>query len=43
MERAALEKKSSTRFSQEPCFGVNTMEKRPSGWVANQAYVSLEM
>jgi hypothetical protein len=28
---AILEKKPSARLSQEPCFGVNTKEKRPSG------------
>src|ERR1700735_372915 len=30
-DRAILEKKPSTRLSQEPCFGVNTRVKRPSG------------
>ena len=29
MDRAILEKKPSTRLSHEPCFGVNTKEKRP--------------
>ena len=32
MDRAILEKKPSTRLSQEPCLGVNTKAKRPSGW-----------
>jgi hypothetical protein len=31
-----LEKNPSTRLSQEPCFGVNTKVKRPSGWAASQ-------
>jgi len=43
MERAILEKKPSTRFGQQPCFGVNTKMNRPSGWVASHALVSLEM
>jgi hypothetical protein len=42
-ERASLEKKPSTRLSQEPCFGVRTKVRRPSGWVASHALVSLEM
>src|SRR5277367_6351294 len=42
-DRAILEKKPSTRFSHEPCFGVNTKVKRPSGWVASHALVSLEI
>ena len=29
VRRAILEKKPSTRFSQEPCLGVNTNSKRP--------------
>ena len=28
-ERPSLEKKPSTRLSQEPCVGVNTNSKRP--------------
>jgi len=28
-ERASLEKKPSTRFSQEPCLGVKVNSKRP--------------
>ena len=31
IDRAILEKKPSTRLSQEPCFGVNTKVKRPFG------------
>src|SRR5208282_659759 len=42
-ERASLEKKPSIRLSQEPCFGVKTKVKRPCGWAASQALVSLEM
>ena len=42
-ERASLEKKPSTGFSQEPCFGVKVNWKRPSGWAASQALVSFEM
>ena len=42
-ERASLQKKPSTRLSQEPCFGVKTKMKRPSGCVASHALVSLEM
>jgi hypothetical protein len=30
-------------LSHDPCFGVKTKEKRPSGWVASQALVSLEI
>ena len=41
-ERAALAKKPSTRFNQEPCFGVKTNWKRPSGRVASQVLVSRE-
>ena len=43
IERASLEKKPSIKLSHEPCFGVNTKAKRPSGWVATQALVSFEM
>jgi hypothetical protein len=39
IERAILEKNPSTRLSHEPCFGVNTKEKRPSGWAAIHALV----
>ena len=42
-ERASLEKKPSTRFSQEPCLGVKVNSKRPAGRLASQAFVSLEM
>ena len=41
-ERASLEKKPSTRLSQEPCLGVKTKVKRPTGWAASQAVVSLD-
>ena len=41
-ERASLEKKPSTKFSQEPCVGVKVNSKRPAGRVASQAFVSLE-
>ena len=30
-ERASLEKKPSTRLSQEPCLGVKVNSKRPAG------------
>src|SRR6266446_4153149 len=40
--RAALAKNPSTRLSQEPCLGVNTNRKRPSGRAASQALVSCE-
>ena len=43
IERVIFEKKPSTRLSHEPCLGVNTKQKRPSGCVATQALVSLEM
>ena len=33
----------STRLSHEPCFGVKVNSKRPAGWAASQALVSLEM
>jgi hypothetical protein len=33
-DRAILEK-LSLRLSHEPCFGINTKVKRPSGWVAS--------
>ena len=42
-DRAILEKKPSTRLSHEPCFGVNTKVKRPSGWAASHFSVSLEV
>ena len=42
-ERASLEKKPSTRLSQEPCLGVKMNSKRPAGCSASQALVSLEM
>src|SRR5215208_1555255 len=42
-ERANLEKKPSTRLSQEPCVGVKVNSKRSAGRVASQALVSLEM
>ena len=40
IERAILDKKPSTRLSQEPCLGVNTNENRPSGWLSTHALVS---
>ena len=40
-ERASLEKKPSTRLSHEPCLGVKVNSKRPAGWSASQALVSL--
>ena len=43
IERAIFEKKPSTTLSHDACFGVNTKEKRPSGCVASQAFVSFEM
>jgi hypothetical protein len=42
-ERASLEKKPSTRLSQEPCLGVNVNSNRCAGWPASQALVSLEI
>ena len=42
-ERASLEKKPSTRLSQEPCLGVKVNSKRPGGCSTSQALVSLEM
>jgi hypothetical protein len=42
-ERASLEKKPSTRLSQEPCLGVKVNSKRCAGWPASQALVSLEI
>lgn len=42
-ERANLEKKPSTRLSQEPCLGVKVNSKRPVGRVASQVLVSLEL
>ena len=35
-------KEAFDEMSQEPCFGVNTKVKRPSGCCASQALVSLE-
>src|ERR1700704_699044 len=34
-ERASLEKKPSTRLSQEPCLGVNVNSNRCAGWPAS--------
>ena len=42
-ERANLEKKPSIRLSHEPCLGVKVSSKRPTGRVASQALVSLDM
>ena len=42
-ERANLEKKPSTRLSQEPCVGVKVNSKRPAGRVASHALASFEM
>src|SRR5580704_12163171 len=42
-ERVSLEKKPSTRLSQEPCLGVKVNLKRPAGCSASQALVSLEI
>jgi len=42
-ERASLEKKPSTRLSQEPCLGVKVNSKRCAGCSSTQALVSLEM
>src|SRR5271166_2379089 len=39
-ERASLEKKPSTRLSQEPCLGVKMNSNRPVGCSASQALVS---
>src|SRR5271165_5125268 len=39
-ERASLEKKPSTRLSQEPCLGVKMNSNRPAGCSASQALVS---
>src|ERR1700730_3503224 len=36
-ERASLEKKPSTKLSQEPCVGVKVNSKRPAGCSASQA------
>ena len=33
---------ASIKLSQEPCLGVKVNWKRPSGWAASQAFVSLE-
>ena len=41
--RQLLEKKPSTRLSQDPCFGVKVNSKRPSGWIMSQALVSFEV
>ena len=35
-ERADLEKKPSTRLSQEPCLGVKISSKRPAGCAAKK-------
>ena len=37
-ERASLEKKPSTRLSQEPCLGVKVNSKRPVGCSASQSF-----
>src|SRR5271165_6335582 len=42
-ERAIFEKNPSMRLSHEPCLGVNTKVKRPSGCLASQALVSLDI
>src|ERR1700720_2337513 len=42
-ERANLEKKPSMRLSHEPFLGVKVKSKRPAGWPASQAWVSLEI
>src|SRR5260370_28654116 len=42
-ERASLEKRPSTRLSQEPCVGVKVNSKRCAGCSATQALVSFEM
>ena len=42
-DRANVEKKPSTRLCHEPCLGVKVNLKRPAGWAASQALVSLEM
>jgi hypothetical protein len=42
-ERASLEKKPSTRLSQEPYLGVKVNLKRPAGYSASHALVSLEI
>src|SRR5204863_10129081 len=42
-ERANLEKNPSMRLSHEPCLGVKVSSKRPTGRLASQAMVSLEM
>jgi hypothetical protein len=39
-DRASLEKKPSTRLSQEPCLGVKVNWKRPAGGSANTADVT---
>jgi hypothetical protein len=40
IERAILEKKPSTRLSQEPCLGVKVNLNLPAGCSASQALVS---
>src|SRR5437016_13530935 len=40
---ASLEKKPSTRLSQEPCVGVKVNSNLPAGCSASQARVSLEI
>src|SRR5207245_11654109 len=42
-ERASLEKKPSTRLSQEPCLGVKVNSHLPAGCSASEARVSLEI
>src|SRR6266436_8973995 len=37
-ERASLEKKPSTRLSQEPCLGVKVNSNRPAGCWESQAF-----
>jgi hypothetical protein len=37
-ERASLEKKPSTRLSQEPCLGVKVNSNLPAGCAASQAH-----
>jgi hypothetical protein len=36
-ERASVEKKPSTRLSQEPCLGAKVNSNRCAGWPASQA------
>ena len=37
-ERASLEKKPSTRLSQEPCLGVKVNSKRPRGLIGEPSF-----